>query len=140
MATNNPENNINNRSSTSSINDTSQSSTLTTLSSGRYTNYSSINRTITTETRRSVRLSTKCAKTTSLSSNRSNLHRTISGGVDNSHSPKLNVRKRLSDSTDTTDPLASSITYSTTISNNIDANQISNNNNSISYQDLLPPD
>ena len=48
MATNNPENNINNSSSTSSINDTSQSSTLTTPSSGRYTNYSSINRTITT--------------------------------------------------------------------------------------------
>ena len=140
MATNNLENNINNSSSTSTINDTSQSSTLTTPSSNRCINYSSINRTVTSETRRNVRLSTKCAKTTSLSSNGSNFHRTISGGVDNSHSLKLKLRKRLSGSTDTADPLASSITYLTTISHNADANQVSNNNNSIFCQDLLPPD
>jgi hypothetical protein len=46
--------------------------------------------------RRSARLSEKSPQITSKSINQSNVHRTVSGGVTNSHSPKLNNRKRSS--------------------------------------------
>jgi hypothetical protein len=134
MDPNNVGNNISDISSGSiSI---SQPSTTATPSSLRRTNYSSI----TTDTRRSVRLSAKSPKKTSLSSDQSTLHRTISGGVGNTHSPKLNVCKRTSGSTDTQGISTSSISYSTiTFKDNVGIRD-NNNNNSTSYRNLLPSD
>ncbi|CAF3640903.1 unnamed protein product [Rotaria sp. Silwood1] len=98
MIPNDVENNISH--SISNISTVSQPSTTLTSSSRDNTNYSLINTLITTDTRRSVRLSAKSSKRIS-SLNQSSIHRTISGGVALTHSPKLNVRKRTSDSTDT---------------------------------------
>jgi hypothetical protein len=109
-----------------------------TPSTRRHTIYSSINTSSTTDARRSVRLSTKSPRKTSLSSNQSNLHRTISGGVANNHSPKLNVRKQTAVSTDAHNTSASSITYSTITSNdNVDIHHDDNNS---SCRNLLPSD
>ena len=44
--------------------------------------------------RRSIRLSSKSPQMLSRSSNQSNIHRTVSGGVTTIHSPKMNIRKR----------------------------------------------
>ena len=49
---------------------------------------------ITNSPRRSNRLSSKSPQIPSRTSTQSNIHRTMSGGVTNSHSPKLNNRKR----------------------------------------------
>jgi hypothetical protein len=59
-------------------------------------NRSSSNTLIMSSPRRSARLSSKSPQITSRPSNQSNIHRTMSGGVANSHSPKMNVRKRSS--------------------------------------------
>ncbi|CAF1561220.1 unnamed protein product [Rotaria sp. Silwood1] len=91
MIPNDVENNISH--SISNISTASQPSTTATSSSRGNTNYSSINTLITTDTRRSVRLSAKSSKRIS-SLNQSSIHRTISGGVALTHSPKLYVRKR----------------------------------------------
>ncbi|CAF3642681.1 unnamed protein product [Rotaria sp. Silwood1] len=88
MIPNDVENNISH--SISNISTASQPSTTATSSSRGNTNYSSINTLITTDTRRSVRLSAKSSKRIS-SLNQSSIHRTISGGVALTHSPKLYV-------------------------------------------------
>ena len=46
--------------------------------------------------RRSGRLSSKSPQIIRKLSNEANIHRTVSGGVANSHSPKMNIRKRTS--------------------------------------------
>ncbi|CAF1555556.1 unnamed protein product, partial [Rotaria sordida] len=126
-------------SSISNITTLSQPLTTATSSSDIYTNYSSINTLITTDTRRSVRLSDKSSKRPSLS-NQLNIHRTISGGVANNYSPKLNARKRNAGGTDTQGTTTSSISYSTMVSDDNGGINQSNNNDSTTYQDLLPSD
>ncbi|CAF1554449.1 unnamed protein product [Rotaria sp. Silwood1] len=133
MIPNDVENNISH--SISNISTVSQPSTTLTSSSRDNTNYSLINTLITTDTRRSVRLSAKSSKRIS-SLNQSSIHRTISGGVALTHSPKLNVRKRTSDSTDTQGTSTSSISYSTITSNDNGGMHDSNNKNSTSYRDF----
>lgn len=59
-------------------------------------NTSSSNTLIMSSPRRSARLSSKSPQITSRSSNQSTIHRTMSGGVANSHSPKTIARKRSS--------------------------------------------
>ncbi|CAF3697558.1 unnamed protein product [Rotaria sp. Silwood1] len=118
MIPNDVENNISH--SISNISTASQPSTTATSSSRGNTNYSSINTLITTDTRRSVRLSAKSSKRIS-SLNQSSIHRTISGG-----------------STDTQRTSTSSISYSTITSTDNGGMHDSNNKNSTSYRDLLP--
>ncbi|CAF4522066.1 unnamed protein product, partial [Rotaria magnacalcarata] len=76
-------------SSSTNITTLSQPSMATTSSTSGNIDSLSIIPAITTDTRRSVRISTKSPKRTSLSSNQSSIHRTISGGVANTNSPKL---------------------------------------------------
>ncbi|CAF3265381.1 unnamed protein product [Rotaria sp. Silwood2] len=120
----------------------SQQSTSATSSSQGNTNYLSSNTSAAGDSRRSVRLSAKLTKRTSLSSIQSSIHRTISGGVTNPHSPKLNVRKRASASTDTqgVSTTSNSISYSTIISNDDDGAHDNNHKSNVSHQDLLPSD
>lgn len=132
-------NDLENNMSTSSSNITTlaQPSMAATSSSSHNANSSSINTLITTDTRRSVRISAKSPKRTS---NQTNIHRTLSGGVANTNSPKLNARKRTSGSIDTQGTSTSSISYSTVTHNDNDDIQLGNNNDSTSYRDLLPSD
>ena len=140
MNSNNLRNNMSNSHSSSiSISPSPMAATSSTRSD---TNCSPINTSIATDKRRSVRLLAKSPKKTSASSSQSSLHRTISGGVGNAHSPKLNVRKRTSGSTDTHGTSTSSITYSTITSNdNINRIHYSNHNNKNTYsRHILPSD
>ncbi|CAF3322252.1 unnamed protein product, partial [Rotaria sp. Silwood2] len=57
-------------------------------------NTSSSNTLISSSPRRSARLSSKSPQLLSKTSIQPNIHRTLSGSVTNSHSPKLNNRKR----------------------------------------------
>ncbi|CAF2941686.1 unnamed protein product [Rotaria sp. Silwood2] len=63
-------------------------------SSGNISRISSTNTLITNSPRRSARLSSKSPQVPSETLIQSNIHRTVSGGVTNSRSPKLNNRKR----------------------------------------------
>lgn len=86
----------------------SRSSPRTILSRHVRTSYSLIGSLINDGIRRSVRLSTKSSQQRSTSSAQAIFHRTISGGVESSRSPKLNHRKRTSGSVDTNgDPVSS---------------------------------
>jgi hypothetical protein len=79
----------------------SRSSPGTILSRHARTSYSLISSLIDNGIRRSVRLSIKSPQQRSSSSTEASVHRTISGGVVSTHSPKLNTRKRTSASVDT---------------------------------------
>ncbi|CAF2027220.1 unnamed protein product, partial [Rotaria magnacalcarata] len=137
MIPNDPENNM---SISSNVTTLAQPSMATISSTSDKNNSSVISTLITTDTRRSVRISVKSPKRTPSSSNQLNLHRTISGGVANSNSPKFNAPKRTSGSVDTQGTSTSSISYSTITTNDNGGIQLSNNNNSTPYRDLLPSD
>ena len=92
------ENDVIDSASTISI---SRSSPGTTLSLRGRTSYSLIGSLINNGTRRSARLSTKPPQQRSSSSAQESFHRTISGGVAGSHSPRPSTRKRISGSADT---------------------------------------
>ena len=122
----NVESNLNNTNSNTSI---SQSSLNETPSSGNRTSNSSSNTKTNPTFQRSARLSNKHPKSTSLQRKGSILHQTLSGGIENSHSPKLNVRKRILENDNANETSANLFTYSTTTSSDNVGININNNNN-----------
>ena len=106
MDSNDIQNNSGHNSGSSSIGISQPPTTTTSTIIGRI-DYSSINILVTGGSRRSAHLSSKSPRKTSLTRNKTVLHRIISGVVDGSHSPKLNVHKRNSTSTDTQNTVSS---------------------------------
>ncbi|CAF4259974.1 unnamed protein product [Rotaria sp. Silwood2] len=131
------ENIINYSSSSISISQPSTSGTSSTINTA---NSSLINTSMAGESRRSGRLSAKFPKAVSLTSNQSTLHRTISGGVDNNRSPKLNIRKRILGNTDTNIILPSSSSSSSVVINDNGGFNDNNNNSNHSTSQNLPSD
>lgn len=101
--------NIENDMNGTDVND-SQPSTTAKPSSFTRASGSSINTTGATDIRKSVRLSTKTPNQKAASGSQSKIHRTIGGGVAGNNSPKLNIRRRTSGSTDVQTSSASSLT------------------------------